>query len=81
MLNGEGYRLLGQSQTDRAIEMFALNNIEVFPKSANAYDSLAEAYAMKGNVDLAIRNYEKSLELNPQNKNAVEKLKELRQKK
>lgn len=76
MLNGEGYRLLGQSQTDKAIEVFLIN-VEIFPKSANAYDSLAEAYMLAGNKKLAIENYRKSLELNPQNGNAIEMLKKL----
>jgi Tfp pilus assembly protein PilF len=32
----------------------------------------------RGDSDLAIENYEKSLELNPNNQNAVEMLKQLR---
>jgi len=47
---------------------------------ANAYDSLAEAYMLSGNKELAIKNYEKSLELNPQNTNAAEQLKKLKTK-
>jgi len=42
------------------------------------YNSLAEAYMLAGNKELAIKNYEKSLELNPQNTNAVEQLKIIR---
>ena len=52
-------------------------------KSANAFDSLAETYMKNGQIDLAIKNYEKSLELNPDNENAQEilnKLKNLNQK-
>jgi cytochrome c-type biogenesis protein CcmH/NrfG len=52
-------------------------NVEAFPNSANAYDSLGEAYMVKGDKELAIRNYQRSLELNPQNKNAIEMLKKL----
>ncbi len=48
-----------------------------FPKSANAFDSLGEAYLEAGNKDLAIENYKKSLLLNPDNKNAEEVLKRL----
>src|SRR5438034_420044 len=33
----------------------------------NTYDSLGEAYGVAGEKDLAIKNYEKSIELNPKN--------------
>ncbi len=56
--------------------MFKLN-VFAFPKSANAFDSLGEAYLEVGNRDLAIENYKKSLLLNPENKNAEEVLKRL----
>ncbi len=62
-----------------AIKLFKLN-VEYFPDSWNVYDSLAEAYMKNGNNDLAIKNYEKSLELNSENKNASEMLKKLREK-
>jgi Tfp pilus assembly protein PilF len=52
--------------------------VGVYPNSYNTYDSLAEAYMDNGDKDLAISNYQKkSLELNPNNMNAVEKLKKL----
>jgi tetratricopeptide (TPR) repeat protein len=76
MLNQVGYRLLGQQRIPEAIEAFKLN-VEQFPDAFNTYDSLGEAYMIAGERGLAIQNYEKSLELNPQNTNAVEKLKEL----
>lgn len=49
-------------------------------KSANGYDSLGEAYMKSGNNRLAIENYEKSVQLNPQNDNAVKILQELKRK-
>jgi Tfp pilus assembly protein PilF len=55
-------------------------NAEEYPKSGNAYDSLAEAYAKDGQKRLAIDNYRKSLELDSKNQNAIERLKELEQK-
>lgn len=61
---------------DKALLYFRLNTAH-YPKSANAWDSLAEAYAAQGRRDLAIENYRKSLELNPGNANAVEQLKKL----
>lgn len=76
-----GYRFLYfLGKKDYAIEIFKLY-CELFPRSANAYDSLAEAYMMDGNKELAILNYRRSLELDPDNKNAVERLKQLKQKK
>lgn len=79
-LNNLGYQLLQDKNLDGAIEIFKLN-IEAYPEKANTYDSLAEAYMKKGDKELAVKNYKKSLELNPKNKNAVEKLKELEEKK
>lgn len=75
-LNQLGYRLLAMKKVKEAIEVFKLN-VEVYPQSSNVYDSLAEAYMRNGDKELAIKNYEKSLELNPQNQNAVEMLKKL----
>jgi tetratricopeptide (TPR) repeat protein len=56
--------LLNQGQNDKAIEMFVLNT-QRFPKSANAWDSLGEAYATKGDKKNAITNFKKSLSMNP----------------
>ena len=39
----------------------------MFPKSANVYDSLGEAYFNKGDKKSALINYKKSLEINPNN--------------
>ncbi|MBK8424555.1 MAG: tetratricopeptide repeat protein [Lewinellaceae bacterium] len=36
-----------------------------FPQSANAWDSLGEAYATKGDKENAIKSFKKSLSLNP----------------
>ena len=54
-------------------------NVEAYPASSNVYDSLGEAYMDDGNTGLAIVNYKKSLELDPNNTNAVEMLKKLSQ--
>jgi hypothetical protein len=63
-LNGYGYQLMGQGNIDKAIEIFTLNT-QRFPKSANAWDSLGEGYATKGDKTNAIKNFKKSLTLNP----------------
>jgi CubicO group peptidase (beta-lactamase class C family) len=69
-LNRLGYQLLGMEKVDEAIKIFELN-VEMFPEAFNPYDSLGEAYMIKGDKKLAIKNYAKSLELNPQNTNAI----------
>jgi CubicO group peptidase (beta-lactamase class C family) len=76
-INNMGYALLQLKRIDDAIVIFEQNTTD-FPQSANTWDSLAEAYMIKGNKELAIKYYEKSLELNPNNKNAIEQLKKLR---
>jgi imidazolonepropionase-like amidohydrolase len=76
-LNVLGYRLLGMKKNRGAIEVFKLC-VEEYPESSNAFDSLGEAYMNNGEKDLAIKNYEKSLQLDPKNFNAVEMLKKLR---
>jgi CubicO group peptidase (beta-lactamase class C family) len=72
-LNAGGYDLLGAGRTEDAIRIFQAN-VGLYPTDANAYDSLAEAYALADKKELAILNYEKSLALNPKNDNARERL-------
>jgi cytochrome c-type biogenesis protein CcmH/NrfG len=52
--------------------------VELFPTEANAYDSLGEAYMNRGDTEQAIASYQRSLELNPDNENAVKMLMKLR---
>jgi CubicO group peptidase (beta-lactamase class C family) len=68
-----GYELLRQKRAADAIEIFTLN-VEAFPENWNTYHSLAEAHVESGETELAIKNYAKSLELNPANRHAVEQL-------
>ncbi len=75
--NNWGYALVAAQKLSDAIEVFIINT-EMFPDSWNAFDSLGETYMTIGNKELAIKNYEKSLKLNPQNTNAVEQLKKLK---
>ncbi|MEK7729786.1 MAG: amidohydrolase family protein [candidate division KSB1 bacterium] len=63
-LNNLGYNLLRQGKKLEAIAMFKLNT-EVYPASANAFDSLAEAYLANGDSAQARGYYEKVLELLP----------------
>ena len=69
-VNGLGYRLLGQNQRKEAIEVFKLN-VEAYPKSANTYDSLAEACLAAGEKKLAVDFYQRALEVDPNYPNAA----------
>jgi len=75
-INELGYQLLREDLIKEAIEIFKLNVTE-YPKSWNVYDSLGEAYMKNGDKELAIENYKKSLELNPDNENGKMILKRL----
>lgn len=76
-LNDWGYRMLnGGGKPKEALEIFKLN-VFLYPKSANVYDSVAEAYEANGFRELAISNYKRSLELDPDNTHAAQQLKRL----
>jgi tetratricopeptide (TPR) repeat protein len=77
-LNEVGSSLLSQGKSQDAILIFQLN-VEQNPSSSFAYSSLADAYAAAGQKDLAIQNYEKAISLEPRNREAEQKLKELRE--
>jgi len=76
-LNFIGYQMLQQGKTDQAIDVFKVNT-QLYPQSANVHDSLGEAYMKAGKKDLAIQSYQKSLELDAQNKNAEKMLTQLK---
>jgi CubicO group peptidase (beta-lactamase class C family) len=68
-----GYKLLQAGNATYAAAIFKLST-EVFPNKDNTYDSYAEALMELGENEAAIKNYEKSLLLNPENDNAVRML-------
>lgn len=77
-LNNLGLQLVFNPQTtNQGINVF-LFATKIYPNSANLFDSLAEAYLFQGNKDKAIENFKKSLKLDSQNQNAVDRLKQLR---
>jgi CubicO group peptidase (beta-lactamase class C family) len=67
-LNNIGYILMRGSRVDDAVTVFELN-VKEHPQSGGAYDSLGEGYFNAKNYPLALKNYKKSLELDPQNTN------------
>jgi tetratricopeptide (TPR) repeat protein len=75
-LNGLCYRLMESGDLEGAIAVCKLN-VELFPEAYNPHDSLGEAYMNAGETELAIQSYAKSLELNPENTNAVRQLMKL----
>ncbi|HEX8473352.1 MAG TPA: amidohydrolase family protein [Pyrinomonadaceae bacterium] len=75
-VNALGYRLLGLDKKKEAIEIFKLN-VEAYPQSANAYDSLAEGYMLDGDKELSIKFYKKALEIDPNFSNSIQMLKKL----
>lgn len=76
-VNRIGYKLMSMNRFPEALEVLKLN-VDAHPESFNAYDSYAEALMKVGDVEGAMRNYQRSLELNPDNRNAREMLKVLR---
>jgi len=68
-INNLGYQLIGQKKFDEAVAFLRMN-VEDFPKSANAYDSYAEALFDSGNVTDAVDNYRKALEIDAKYGNA-----------
>jgi CubicO group peptidase (beta-lactamase class C family) len=63
-VNNIGYSLVRARKFPEAIAVF-LWNIEAYPLSANACDSLAEAFMESGDTENAIKYYERVLELIP----------------
>ncbi len=82
-INDTGYNLLNGKQLDGALFAFGLNT-KLFPKSANAWDSFAEAHWKSGNTEKAIELYNKAIELDPHGatgENARNMLKQIKEKK
>lgn len=76
-INALGYRMLRDDRFDDAVGVFEIY-VDLKPDDANAHDSLGEAYMERGDTELAIASYERSLELDPGNRNAERMLRRLR---
>lgn len=77
-VNDLGYQMLiEKGDAKAAIEVFKLN-AEQFPQSLNVWDSLGEAYYKSGDKEAAVKSYEKSLQLNPQNEDGKKMLEKIK---
>jgi len=72
-----GYSFLWANKLSEALAIFKLI-IDEFPTSANAYDSMGEAYLQANDSVKALQNYEKSLQLNPDNFFAEEVIEQIK---
>jgi tetratricopeptide (TPR) repeat protein len=72
-LNDYGYELLGERRFADAITVLGLVT-ELYPESANAWDSLGEAHALAGQRARASYCYARSLRLNPDNAHGADQL-------
>lgn len=59
-VNTLGYALMNKKMYPQAIAVLTLNT-EDFPRSANTWDSLADAYSHSGDDSKAVENYRKAL--------------------
>ncbi|KFF11398.1 beta-lactamase [Chryseobacterium soli] len=75
-LNDWAYRLMSRNQIQEAFEIFKLNTY-LFPGSWNAYDSYGEVLLKMGKKKEAADMYKKSIQLNPDNENGKNMLKQL----
>jgi len=75
-LNDWAYRMMSNGQNKEALQIFKLN-VLLYPESWNVYDSYGESLLKEGQKEEAIKMYQKSVEMNPNNqggKKALERL-------
>ena len=77
-INQFGYAVMGKEHLKEALSIFKLNT-ELYPNGFNTFDSYAECFLTLGDTINAIKNYQKSLDLNPENANAKKVLSELKE--
>jgi predicted alpha/beta superfamily hydrolase len=66
MMNGLGYQLMEKRKFEDAIAVFE-KNVELYPESANTYDSLGEGLEAAGKLEAAKQNFQKAIELATKN--------------
>ena len=70
--------VLSDGKADDAVAI-AEKNIELFPDAAFSYTFIGNVYASQGKKDEAIRQYEKALQIDPNNRGAAQRLRRLKQ--
>lgn len=75
-INEWGYRIMANGILKDAVEIFKLNTY-LFPRSGNAFDSYGEALLKNGNKEEAIKAYQKSIALSPDNEHGKKVLETL----
>ena len=78
-LNRLGYAHMNQKEYDLAIQVFKINT-ELYPKSSNTFDSLADAFLKKEDTLNAIENLKKALAINPENQRSKKRLERINKK-
>ncbi|NNM23302.1 MAG: hypothetical protein HKO54_07095, partial [Flavobacteriaceae bacterium] len=63
-LNRTGYKVLNSGQSETAIAIFGFIT-QLFPQSANAWDSLAEGYMVSGDQEKAKELYNMAISMDP----------------
>jgi len=76
-LNDLGYKYIGEERFEEALVVFKLN-VDAYPQSWNVYDSYGEALMNNGETEKAIENYQRSVEINPENEHGKKMLEELK---
>lgn len=69
IVNRFGYESMGQKDLQLAERYFQMN-LDAYPKSSNAHDSMGELFLNKGDTVHALKMYEKAVELDGTNDNA-----------
>ena len=70
-------KVIEDGKTDDAIKI-TNKAVELFPESTSAYSFLGNIYMKGGNNELAIKNFEKAVQLDPRNRFANEMLRRLK---
>ncbi len=78
LINSFGYKLLGYRKYNEAVNVFKYNT-EAFPQSPNTFDSLGESYLYIDDFESALKNYQKVLNLEPKNRNALKMIEQINQ--
>lgn len=80
ILHDLGYNYIQKNEFEKAVEIFKINTV-LYPKVADTFDSLGEAYLLLKDTTNAIKNYKKAISINPENESSLRVLKKINLKK